>query len=139
MKISTQTRYAIRFLCELSACSENRNRVTAKQIAENQRISEKYLESIAAKLCRNGYVDSLKGVGGGYALVRPIDQISVGEIIDLMEKRFFEIHCVPNPQETCVNYETCPIAVYWEEVATMLQDKTFGTNLAEVINGNIVV
>ena len=132
MKISTQTRYAIRFLYELSVNGSGQKRVTAKQAAESQGISEKYLESIAAKLCRNGYVNSIKGVGGGYALARPIEEISVGEIIELMEKQFFEIHCVPNADTDCVNYEGCAVADFWEEVSGVFREKTFGTKLSEV-------
>lgn len=116
MKISTKTRYGVRFLLELASHEENSStgqKLTTQQIAKRQGISEKYLESIAAKLKKGGLVCSAKGVNGGYWLARPISKISMGEVIRLMENNYFNVHCKVN-YEDCPNYKECPLAGFWD-------------------------
>jgi Rrf2 family protein len=114
MIISTQTRYAVRFLLELSKSEEKDRPTTLRHIATKQGISEAYLESIATKLRKNGYLKSFKGAGGGYCLNYGIEDISVGEIMRLMETTYFQVHCTPDAKETCENYTECLIAQAWE-------------------------
>lgn len=119
MKISTQTRYAMRFLVELAlheSKSKLEERLTTHEIAQKQGISGKYLESIACKLKKAGYVDSLKGVKGGYRLARPLDEISVGHVMRVMETTYFELHCVKDPEKTCPNYKDCKLVDYWSNL-----------------------
>ena len=88
MRISTKTRYGVRFLLELASVEEPVNpsfRLTTQQIARRQGISEKYLESIAARLKKGGFVCASKGQNGGYWLAKPIANISVGDVIRVME------------------------------------------------------
>ena len=73
MKISTNSRYALRFLMRI-AMSEGR--VTTLSVANAEGISEKMLERIAAKLKKSGFVESVKGIGGGYELAMPAEQIT---------------------------------------------------------------
>lgn len=91
MKISTNSRYALRFLLRLSLAPEG-CRVTTMSVAEQEGISEKMLERIAARLRKEGYVRSAKGVGGGYCLARPAEEITVGEVLRLMETSLSLIH-----------------------------------------------
>lgn len=119
MKISTQTRYAMRFLVELALYESKaglEDRLTTHQIAQKQGISGKYLESIACKLKKAGFVSSLKGVKGGYRLAQPLEEISVGQVMRVMETTYFELHCVKNPEETCPNYEACKLVHYWSNL-----------------------
>ena len=56
-----------------------------KEIAARQEISEKYLESIVKNLVQNGFLEGLRGKGGGYRLVRAPEEYTVGSILRLME------------------------------------------------------
>ncbi len=76
MKISTQTRYALRFLLELSLAEKN-TRVTTHAIAKSQNLSEKYLEAIATKLRKAGIITSILGGGVGGGAVMAIVSASV--------------------------------------------------------------
>src|SRR5690242_17914101 len=92
MKVSTKTRYALRFLVELALHEDNNEdarRMTTDEIAQNQGISEKYLEAIAAKLKKAGYISSVRGVNGGYNLVKPTSEICIGDVMRFMESSFF--------------------------------------------------
>ena len=116
MKISTQTRYAVRFLLELYRSQTNGTPITILQIANRQGISNSYMESIATKLRKHGYLRSYTGPGGGYLLAHPIEEITLGEIMRLMESTYFQVHCISNPEEMCANYSGCLIAQAWEHL-----------------------
>jgi len=114
MIISTKTRYAVRLLLELSKSEEKEKPTTLRYVANKQGISEAYLESIATKLRKSGYLRSYKGAGGGYCLALPIENITVGEIMRLMETTYFQIHCTADAKETCKHFDECLIAQAWE-------------------------
>jgi Rrf2 family iron-sulfur cluster assembly transcriptional regulator len=60
---------------------EHRGPVTLAGIGERQRISLSYLEQLFAKLRRHQLVESTRGPGGGYRLAKPMESISVADII----------------------------------------------------------
>ena len=136
MKISTQTRYAIRFLVELSNSEMRDSPTTLHYIAEKQGISENYLDSIATKLKKNGYLRSFKGSGGGYCLVRDIEDITVGEIMRLMESTYYQVHCICDAEELCINYGHCQIADTWKLLEKQIDDVVDSVRLSQLTDKN---
>ena len=69
MIVSTKGRYALRVMIDLA---EHRSEkyVPLKEVAARQEISEKYLENILKVLVQNGFLEGLRGKGGGYRLTR---------------------------------------------------------------------
>ena len=84
MLVSTRGRYALRIMLELGR-HEGEGCVPLPVIAENQQISEKYLESILVVLSRAGFLQSLRGKGGGYRLSRAPEKYTADEIVRLAE------------------------------------------------------
>ena len=76
MIVSTKGRYALRVMIDLA---EHRSEkyVPLKEVAARQEISEKYLENILKVLVQNGFLEGLRGKGGGYRLTREPDQYTV--------------------------------------------------------------
>ena len=70
MIVSTKGRYALRVMIDLAEHQAERY-VPLKEVAERQEISEKYLENILKVLVQNGFLEGLRGKGGGYRLTRP--------------------------------------------------------------------
>ncbi len=136
MKISTQTRYALRFLIELALNESPTSNITTLAAAEAQGISEKYLESIASKLKKAGFIYSSKGVRGGYRLAMPLSEISVGRVMRVMENEFFKLHCVDKPEDCCKNYGACVLSDYWIELEDLLSVSLDSMTL-EKIKGKI--
>ena len=93
MLVSTKGRYALRVMLELAERPVGEYAALAT-IAEDQGISEKYLESIISVLSRSGLVDALRGKGGGYRLNRPATAYSVGEILRLTEGTLAPVSCL---------------------------------------------
>lgn len=129
MKISTKGDYATRALQELSM-HYNKGLLQIEEIAERQDIPVRYLEQLLLILKRAGYLESKRGVNGGYFLAKPPHQITLGEIIRLMEGPPAPIYCVdPLSREKCPVENSCGFQSVWGEVrdaiAHILDNVTF--------------
>jgi Rrf2 family iron-sulfur cluster assembly transcriptional regulator len=80
MRLTTKGRFAVTAMIDLGL-REHRGPVTLAGISERQRISLSYLEQLFAKLRRHQLVESTRGPGGGYRLAKPMESVSVGDII----------------------------------------------------------
>ncbi|WBB80081.1 Rrf2 family transcriptional regulator [Micromonospora sp. WMMD882] len=89
MRLSARVDYALRAAAELAAVAGDgpgRTRpVTAEQIARAQDIPPKFLESILLQLRRGGIVHAQRGPEGGYWLARPATEISLAEVIRVID------------------------------------------------------
>ena len=84
MKLSTRGRYGLRALIDLAA-NAGEDTASLVQTARRQKLSLNYLEQVFASLRRAGIVTTVKGAGGGYALARDMDEITVKEVIEALE------------------------------------------------------
>jgi Rrf2 family protein len=84
MKISTRGRYGTRLLIDL-AQHANESHVALGAVAERQNISVHYLEQVAVLLRRAGFIRSVKGASGGYALARSPEKIIIGDVLRILE------------------------------------------------------
>jgi len=93
MKVSAKGEYAYRAVYEL-ACNHGdagETVIQLEQIARNQGIPKKYLVQILLQLKRAGLVGTLRGVKGGYFLRKPPSQITLGEVLELIEGPFVPV------------------------------------------------
>jgi Rrf2 family protein len=84
MKISTRGRYGIRLLIDLAEHVEEPH-IPLAVVAERKGISIRYLEQVAIILRRSGFIRSVKGASGGYALTRPAQDIILGDVLRVLE------------------------------------------------------
>ncbi|AEF86098.1 transcriptional regulator, BadM/Rrf2 family [Treponema primitia ZAS-2] len=84
MKISTRGRYGIRLLIDLAEHTSE-SHVALASVAERQKISIRYLEQVAVILRRSGFIRSVKGASGGYALARRPQDILIGDALRELE------------------------------------------------------
>ncbi|MDR0623200.1 MAG: Rrf2 family transcriptional regulator [Treponema sp.] len=84
MKISTRGRYGTRLLIDLAEHIRE-DHVSLASIAERQAISIRYLEQVAVILRRSGFIRSVKGASGGYALAKKPEDIIIGDILRVLE------------------------------------------------------
>jgi len=86
MEISAQGRYALRALVDL-AVNANDSALPLREISERQNISERYLEQIFARLKKANLIKSVRGAHGGYLLTRSPEEITVKDIMQVIEGR----------------------------------------------------
>lgn len=83
MKISSRADYATKAILELSVNTDRP--VTLSYLSRLQDISISYLEQIFAQLRKHGLVKSVRGPGGGYVLNRPMENITVGDVVKAID------------------------------------------------------
>ncbi len=107
MFISQAVGYALHGLISLSSCPSG-ERTYAADIAHSIGASESYLAKILQALARAGLVASVRGMKGGYALGRPVDQITVRQVIEVVEGPVNLAPCILGSQteRDCV---ACPV------------------------------
>ena len=87
MRLSKQTEYGLRALVQL-ARMDPRSFVQARDLAQDERLPNKFLEAILLSLRRGGFLESKVGREGGYRLARPPRDIRVGDLVRRLEGRF---------------------------------------------------
>lgn len=119
MKLSTKGKYGVKALFEL-AMHEGAGPLSLKAIAERQSLSEHYLEQLAAPLRKAGLIASVRGAQGGYTLSRPASQISVGDVLRVLEGPVGFTDCASDgePNPNCAS--NCPVHGVWERVTQQI-------------------
>ncbi|MFZ5987783.1 MAG: RrF2 family transcriptional regulator [Bacillota bacterium] len=84
MRISTKGRYGLRAMLDL-AINSHGDHVPLKSIAERQDVSESYMEQVFSALRKAGLVKSVKGPQGGYILAVNPSNITIGDILRVLE------------------------------------------------------
>jgi Rrf2 family cysteine metabolism transcriptional repressor len=84
MKLTTKSEYSILALIYI-ARHQNRGFIKIEEICSHCNISKKYLELLFTILKQNRYLKTRRGSAGGYALAKPASQVTVAEIIRLMD------------------------------------------------------
>lgn len=106
MKLSKRGEYALRALIDLGVAQElGRPILQISEFVEKERLPEKFLVQILIQLREAGYVESKRGKHGGYALARPMETISFGQVVRLIDGPLAPIACV---SQTAYARCTCP-------------------------------
>ncbi len=113
MMISTRGRYALRVLVDLAEQDSDRY-ITLREIAERQEISEKYLESIVKELVRAGFLDGLRGKGGGYRLARSAEELNVLDVLQATEGAMAPVACLEEGAKPCARAAQCRTLPLWK-------------------------
>jgi len=131
VRLSTRTRYGVRLLFDL-ARHAGQGPVQIGDIAERQGISVKYLEQIVRPLKKAKLVNSFRGARGGHLLARPAEEISLGQIVRLLESGLSLADCVDRPSE-CRLSGDCLFRLAWAEAAAALFAKLDSITLAQLL------
>lgn len=84
MNVSVKCEYALRAVLDLSL-AETEYPVRIADIAQRQKIPQKFLETILADLKKQGFLESRRGAEGGYLLAKPAETITVGDVLRSVE------------------------------------------------------
>jgi len=108
--------------------------LTIHDIAQRHHIPLKYLEQILAELKRGGVLESRRGVNGGYTLARAPEQISVGEVLRIVDGAFAESSCIHNEAMggVCVEGHSCGLKQTWRDVQGAVEKILFATSFEDV-------
>ncbi len=138
MKLSTRARYAVMAAVELAG-RERDAPLALAEIAARQEISLSYLEQLVGRLRRAGVVRSVRGPGGGYALSRRAEAISVADVIHAVEEPARMTRCAPERGERgCLSRgRQCGTHDLWEALGLQVELFLCSVSLADVAQGRL--
>jgi Rrf2 family cysteine metabolism transcriptional repressor len=138
MKLSTRGDYATRAIIELSL-REGPEPISVHDLSLRTGISAKYLEQIMMRLREAQIVRSRRGAGGGYELARPAGDLTVGEVVRLMDGPLAPSPCasqsahVPCPAYRCPTEDACVLRGLWLDVRDAISTVLDGTTFADLV------
>ena len=133
MRLSTRGRYAVMAMVDLAGEGHERP-ITLADIATRQDISLSYLEQLFAQLRRGGIVRSVRGPGGGYRLVNPMDQIRIADIILAVDEPIKTTRCKTGSSKGCAKHNSrCMTHDLWEELGQQIHRYLNSVTLADVV------
>ena len=110
--LSKKSKYAIHALVYL-ASKQNEGPILISEVAEQQHIPKKFLEAILLDLRNAGILNSKKGKGGGYYLIKPTTEVNLADVVRLFEGAIALLPCVTHryyePCDECTDEATCGI------------------------------
>ena len=135
--LSQKCKYALQALLVL-AREKGDGLLLVSDIAERENLPKKFLEAILMELNRNGLVRSRRGRGGGYALAKPADLITFGQVVRIMDGPLAPLSCVSvnyyRRCDDCKDEQTCAIRKVMRRVRDAIANEMDGTSLAEALS-----
>lgn len=131
MKLSTRSRYGTRMMLDM-AQHYNEGPTQIGNIAKRQDISVKYLEQLIIPLKKANYIKSVRGPKGGHILAKSPEEITVGEIVNLLEGGITLTDCIEKP-DICNRSSHCLTRGVWQEATKAMYNKLNSITLAEMI------
>ena len=138
--LSQKCKYALQALLSL-AREPTQELLLVSDIAERENLPKKFLEAILLELNRNGLVRSRRGRGGGYALAKPADLITFGQVVRIIDGPLAPLSCVSvnyyRRCDDCKDEQTCDIRKVMRRVRDAIATELDGTSLQDAINGGV--
>lgn len=138
MKLTKRSEYGLRAMIDM-ACWETEHSpkfIQIKDIAQREKIPAKFLEQILLALKNAGLINSRMGIHGGYYLSKPPSEITLGQIIRVLDGPLAPIRCVSQIAYEpcgCPDEETCGLRLVMFDVRAAISNILDRTTLAEVV------
>ncbi len=136
MKLSLKGDYALRALLVLASRPPSEI-VHIQFISDAQNIPKRFLEQILNDLRNAGFVQSRRGIQGGYRLAKPADQITLAEVIRHVEGALAPVNCVSErfyEKCSCPDESRCAIRSVMKEVRDAIVGILGRLTLADLAN-----
>ncbi len=134
VKVSTRGDYASRALLSLALRADSQGPTSVRDIAERTGLPQPYLEQILLALKGAGLVRSKRGVGGGYVLARPPEEITLGAIVSATDGPIaVGDFGAPHENGACDHEGQCVLLAVWSEVGTHMRAHLDSFTLADMV------
>lgn len=131
MKLSTRGQYATRALLDL-ALHRDEEPILLRDIAHRQQIPQQYLEHLITPLIAAGIMTSTRGPKGGVSLARPPEEVTLDEVIQLLEGSVAPVKCVSNP-EACQRSHLCATRDVWDDLKRAIDGVLKSVTLRDLV------
>ena len=138
MRLSKKGEYAVRALIEIGFEAKQRpgSLIQISTVAQRTNIPEKFLEQILLALRNGGVLKSKRGVEGGYSLAKDSEDITLGEVIRLLDGPLAPIPCVSQTSYepcSCPDEASCGLHIAMKQVRDAIASILDNYKLSRVI------
>jgi len=130
MRLTQYTDFSLRVLIYLGLNDERR--CTIREISAAYGISRNHLMKVVQQLAAEGFIDSVRGVGGGLTLARPAAELSIGRIVRAMEPDLGLVECM-RPGNQCVITPACALTGMLVEARKAFLEVLDGYRLSDIL------
>ncbi len=139
MKLSKKTDYALRALMSLIGKRSEERPIPIRELAEENDISQRFLEQIMLDLKRVGWVKSVAGRDGGFLLAKPPDELTIGQIVRHFDGVLAPLGCVSaTAYEPCSQESKCRFRRVFLDIRNYIALRLDKLTLAEAYAGTPV-
>jgi Rrf2 family iron-sulfur cluster assembly transcriptional regulator len=107
--------------------------VSISHLSEEEQISSVFLEQIFFKLRKAGIVSSVRGPGGGFCFARPLEKLTVKEILEAAGEELNVTECDKHAKACEWRKTRCNAHLVWEDVTRLINQYFEGITLASVL------
>jgi len=135
MQVSTKGKYSVRAILDIAQHS-NGLPVTLAAISKREGISLLFLEQLFQQLRKGNVVNSIRGPHGGYVLAREPSEITIGEIVRLIEPPLYTNSCFSKTEsvDECRIAGSCVSGAIWKQLAEHIDNFLDSITVADLIN-----
>lgn len=130
MRLTTKGRFAVTAMMDLALRGDD-GPVALAGVSERQKISLSYLEQLFGKLRRYSLVDSVRGPGGGYCIARPLNMVTVADIVRAVDEPLDATQC--GGRENCLDDHRCMTHDLWAALNAKMYDYLSSVTLAGLV------
>lgn len=131
MRLTLHTDYALRVLMHLALAPGRL--VTISEVAASFSISRNHLVKVAHELGQAGFVETMRGRGGGLRLARPPEEIAIGDVVRTMEEDFRIVECFDRDANSCCIAPACRLKRLLKEALDAWLAVLDGATLADLV------
>lgn len=131
MQLTRFTDYGLRTLMYLAARPEEKSSV--KEISEHYGISRNHLVKVVHRLSQLGYIETMKGKGGGIKIAQGTEKLRLGDLITQLEPNMNMVECFDAKTNTCRITGSCQLKHYMFEATNSFVDTMNKYTLADTV------
>lgn len=131
MKLSTKGRYGVKAMVDL-ALHYGDTPVSIKTISQRQNISEYYLEQLFSPLRKAKLIKSIRGAQGGYVLNSAPKDITVAEVMYVLEGPIEISDCIEGTE--CDKTDYCATRLLWEKIKNSIDEVMESITLQDIVD-----
>lgn len=137
MRLTLHTDYSLRLLMLLALEPEELH--TIEEVARRYEISRNHLMKVAQTLAQEGFIESLRGRGGGLRLSRPPRRINLGAVVRTTEDSMALVECFDRERNACVVSPVCGLRGPLEEALAAFMAVLDKYSLADLISNPVAM
>ena len=136
MRVTTWTEYSL--IIAISLAKRRRaglGALSARELADTERLPADYVEQILLRLRRAGLVESTRGAKGGYVLARDPESLTVRDVMAASERQTFELNCESHPvdPDRCGPTASCDIRPVWVSLQKRIDQFLDSVTVADLL------